>query len=142
MTTVQDDDVMSPADILEFAERFCAATFAGDIATLRSLYAADAVIWHNTDRREIDVDTNLAIVAWIARTLPDQTYEIIRREVLHDGYMQQDLCHATLPDGSPYSQTSCVIVRLRKGLVARFDEYLDSAEVRPLVELHAAQRVV
>lgn len=130
---------MSPLETFAFADRYFQAVFSGDLATLRTLYAPDAVIWHNNDRREINVDENLALVEWFAKNLPDQKCEVIRREALPDGFLQQDLLTATLPDGSPFSHTACVIVTLRDGLVARVDEYIDSTEMQPLIDLHARQ---
>lgn len=130
---------MSPEETLAFADRYFRAIFSGDLATLRTLYARDAVIWHNNDRREISVEENLALVEWFAANLPDQKCEVVRREVLSNGFLQQDLLTATLPDGRPFSHTACVIVTLRDGLVARVEEYIDSAEMQPLAELHARQ---
>lgn len=123
---------MTEAELLSFADRFFKATFSGDLDLLKTLYAEDAIIWHNTDRREIGVAENLEIVRKFATILPDQCCEVVRREVLPDGFMQQDLLRATLPDGSPFSQTSCVIVRLKDGLIKRVDEYVDSHELKPV----------
>ncbi len=123
---------MPPTQVLELAERFFRATFAGDAAAARKFYAPDAVIWHNTDRVEIGVEENMRIIEWFARILPDQKCKVIRREVLSDGFLQQDVLEATLPDGSRFTQTSCVIVRMRDGLIVRLDEYVDSAEIEPL----------
>lgn len=127
-------------EILAFAERYFDAIFTGDIETLRTLYTPDAVIWHNHDGREMSVEENLAVVQWFATTLPDQRCQVVRREALKDGFLQQDLLTATLPDGTPFSHTACVVVTLRGGLVARVDEYIDSAEMQPLIALHASQR--
>lgn len=130
---------MKTQDMLDFADRYFSATLRGDIAALRQIYAADAVIWHNHDRCEIGVEDNLAIVQWFATTLPDQASEVIRREALPDGFFQQEMITATLPDGTPFSHGACVIVRVQDGKVVRMDEYLDSAEMQPLIALHALQ---
>ncbi|MCC7257297.1 MAG: DUF4440 domain-containing protein, partial [Gammaproteobacteria bacterium] len=39
----------APDDITALARRFFDAIEQGDIATVRAIYAPDAVIWHNTD---------------------------------------------------------------------------------------------
>ncbi len=72
-------------------------------------------------------------VEWLGRKIPDQTCRIVRRALLKDGYLQQEVLEATLPDGAPFRLNACMIVQLRDGLVARVDEYLDSAELQPLL---------
>ena len=56
----------------------------------------------------------------------------IRREVLEDGFFQQDILRATLPDGTPFVLSACMVVKIENGLIVRVDEYLDSAELAPL----------
>jgi ketosteroid isomerase-like protein len=51
----------------ELVVRFFSALEAGDIETLREIYAPDAVIWHNDDLIEQPVDENLKVL----RALPD-----------------------------------------------------------------------
>lgn len=133
---------MTNSDVAAFADRFFAATFSGDLDTLRKLYRPDAVIWHNTDRREIDLEANLEIVRKFATVLPDQKCQVVRREILSDGFLQQDFLTANLPDGSAFSQTSCVIVRLKGGLVARMDEYVDSRDLDPIAKFWTAKSPV
>jgi ketosteroid isomerase-like protein len=126
---------MTESDTLDFADKFFNATFAGDPVAARRFYAPDAVIWHNTNRLELNVDQNMEIITWIAKLIPDQRCHVVRREVTRDGFFQQDLLEATLPDGSAFSQTSCVVVRMKDGLIVRLDEYLDSVEFEPLKAL-------
>ena len=35
---------------------------------------------------------------------------------------------ATLPDGTAWSMSACVVVKRENGVITRLDEYLDSAE--------------
>jgi ketosteroid isomerase-like protein len=39
---------------------------------------------------------------------------------------------ATLPDGTAWKMSACVVIRMENGLITRLDEYLDSAEGKPL----------
>ena len=47
----------------ELVIRFFSALEAGDIGTLREIYAPDAVIWHNDDLLEQPVEDNLKTLA-------------------------------------------------------------------------------
>lgn len=119
---------MTPQQYLDFAERFVGAIQTGDTATVRACYAPDAKLWHNTDRIEQTVDQNMKVLDWFIRTLPDRNYRVVRREALADGFLQQHVLEATLPDGTRWSMDACVVVRIEDGLITRLDEYLDSAQ--------------
>jgi ketosteroid isomerase-like protein len=119
---------MTPKDCLDLAERFMTAVQAGDAETVRACYAPDARIWHNNDGIEQTVDQNLRVLAWFARTLPERRYRVLRREALPDGFRQQHVLEAVLPDGTPWSMDACVVVRMENGLITRLDEYIDSAK--------------
>ena len=123
---------MNEQQILDLAERFLGAIQAGDIDTVRACYAPDAKLWHNTDNIEQTVDQNLRVLGWFARKLPDRNYRVLRREALKDGFMQQHVLEATLPNGTPWKMSACVVVKMENGLITRLDEYLDSAEAAAL----------
>ncbi|WP_332764419.1 nuclear transport factor 2 family protein [Phenylobacterium sp.] len=119
---------MTPQQYLDFAERFVGAIQSGDTETVRACYAPDAKLWHNSDGIEQTVDQNMKVLDWFIRTLPDRNYRVLRREALHDGFMQQHVLEATLPDGSKWAMDACVVVRIENGVITRLDEYLDSAK--------------
>ena len=123
---------MTPQDYLEFAERFLSAIQTGDAEAVRACYAPDAKIWHNTDGVEQTIDQNMRLLGWFVRTLPDRKYHVIRREALPDGFLQQHVLEATLPDGTAWSMDACVVVRMQDGLIIRLDEYLDSGRAATL----------
>ncbi len=122
-------------DYLALAERFVGAIQAGDAEAVRACYAPDAKIWHNIDGLEQSVDDNLKSLRWFARKLPDRFYRVLRREPLRDGFLQQHVLEATLPDGTEWKMSACVVVRMQDGLITRLDEYLDSAETKALATL-------
>jgi len=126
---------MTEAEILQLAERFLGAIESGDAATVRACYAPDAVIWHNNDNVEQSVDKNIRSLDWFARKLPNRHYRVLRREALKDGFLQQHVLEATLPDGTAWKLAACVVVRMEDGLIVRLDEYLDSAATAPLAAL-------
>ena len=123
---------MNEQQILEFAGKFIAAIQSGDAALVRDCYAPDAKIWHNNDNVEQTVDQNMKVLAWFMRKLPDRHYRIVRREALKDGFFQQHVLEATLPDGTAWKMPACVIVRMQGGKIVRLDEYLDSAQAGAL----------
>jgi ketosteroid isomerase-like protein len=119
-------------DMLTLADRFVRAIEDGDVEAVRACYHPDARIWHNNDRVEQTVDQNMAVLAWMARTLTTRRYRVTRREALSDGFVQQHVLEADLPGGGTWTLDACVIVRVEDGLIVRLDEYLDSAQVAGL----------
>lgn len=124
---------MSPQDHLDLARRFIGAIEAGDIDAVRACYAPDAKVWHNNDGVEQSVDENIRVLKWVIRTLPDRRYRILRLEALPDGFLQQHVLEATLPNGKPWSTDACLVVRAKDGRITRLDEYLDSARSAELI---------
>jgi hypothetical protein len=123
---------MNKLEVGEFADRYITAVEAGNAALVRSFYDPQARIWHNTDNVEKTVDEAMRTVEWLGQTLQQQKCTVIRREVLKDGFFQQDILRATLPDGTPFVLSACMVVKIENGLIVRVDEYLDSAELAPL----------
>ena len=123
---------MTEQETLDFAKRFIGAIQSGDVAAVRACYAPDAKIWHNNDRKEQTVDQNVKVLEWFIRKLPDRNYRVQRVEALKDGFLQQHVLSATLPDGTAWKMSACVVVRMAKGLITRLDEYIDSAEAGAL----------
>jgi ketosteroid isomerase-like protein len=123
---------MSAQSYLDFADRFVAAIQGGDMEAVRACYAPDAKIWHNFDGVEQSVEQYLKVASWFARTLPGRHYRVTRCEALSDGFLQQHVLEATLPDGMQWSLDACIIVRMKDGLITRLDEYLDSAQTAAL----------
>ncbi|HLK24213.1 MAG TPA: nuclear transport factor 2 family protein [Caulobacteraceae bacterium] len=123
---------MAEEDVLALADRFVSAVESGDIAAVQAIYAPEARIWHNFDRVEQTVEQNLRVLGWLARTLPHRRYRVIRREALRDGFFQQHVLEATLPDGTAWSMPACLVVTVKDGRISRLDEYLDSAQAAVL----------
>ena len=123
---------MTPQDHLDFAERFVGAIQSGDTDTVRACYAPDAKLWHNTDGIEQTVDQNMKVLDWFIKTLPDRNYRVTRREALPDGFLQQHVLEATLPDGTKWGMDACVVIKIEDGVITCLDEYLDSAQAGKL----------
>jgi ketosteroid isomerase-like protein len=78
------------------------------------------------------VEENLRTMAWMTGRLYDRTYEVVRREVLPDGFLQQHVLRGLTRTGEPFAMPACMVVRCVDGRVARLEEYLDPAQAAPL----------
>ena len=114
--------------MLGLAERFFAAIEAADIDAIRACYAPDAKIWHNFDGIEQTVEENLKVLVWMTPRLINKRYDVLRREALPDGFMQQHVLRGELRDGRPFEMPACVICQVSKGCITRLEEYLDTGQ--------------
>lgn len=116
-------------DTLALRDRFFAAVTAGDIDGVRACYAPGAVIWHNYDDLSQSVDENLRVLGWIAQNVKDFRYEDVRCQATATGFVEQHITCGTSPGGAAFSIPACIVCTVVEGLIARLDEYLDSAQV-------------
>jgi ketosteroid isomerase-like protein len=123
---------MSESEVLALAERFFAAIPRGDVATVREIYAPDAVIWHNHLDREQKPEENLRVLAWVARNVAGMRYEDVRRQATATGFVQQHVLRGTGPGGEPLEVRACIVCEVAGGRIVRLDEYLDSAALTAL----------
>ncbi len=111
---------------------FFAAIEDGDFATLGSLLAEDLQVHANFLDTPNDRRTTLTVLRWLHANVRDLRYDVVRRDELPDGYVQQHVLRGVAPDGSELRVPACMIVTVRRGCISRIDEYLDSAHVRAL----------
>jgi len=108
--------------------RFFAALEAGDIETVRAIYAPDALIWHNDDLLDQSVEDNLKVLAGLHRAVSGLRYDVIRRALVDEGVLQQHVLRGTLPDGSKVELHAAMYLQVRDGHITRIEEYLDSGK--------------
>ena len=108
--------------------RFFTALEAGDIDTVRQIYAPDALIWHNDDLLEQSVDDNLTVLQGLHRAVSGLRYDVIRRAILPDGALQQHVLRGTLPDGTGVELHAAMYLQVTDGHISRIEEYLDSGK--------------
>jgi ketosteroid isomerase-like protein len=108
--------------------RFFAALEAGDIDTVRAIYAPDALIWHNDDLIEQPVEENLKVLAGLHKAVSGLHYEVIRRAPADDGVIQQHILRGRLRNGQEVALHAAMYLQVRDGHVTRIEEYLDSAK--------------
>jgi ketosteroid isomerase-like protein len=113
---------------MSVADDLFGAIEKGDVDAVRSIYSADAVIWHNTDDVEQTVDQNLATLQWVCDNLAERAYEDVRRTEYDGGFVQQHTLRFT-KNGERRGLPACIVATVADGKITRIDEYLDSAHV-------------
>jgi ketosteroid isomerase-like protein len=119
--------------MLDLCERFFAAVTAGDLDAVRSIYAPDAVIWHNNDDAEQGVEENLRVLRWATSRISGFRYEDVRRMVTASGFMEQHTLRGQAPNGEELRLPACIVCTVRDSRITRLDEYFDSAQIAALV---------
>jgi len=120
------------------ADALTDAITTGDPAALRSIYAPDSVVWHNTDGVEQKREEVLAGLAALHAAC-QVAIDVRQREVTTDGFVQTQQWTFTPPTGDPLEIASVFWVTLNDGHeVIRLDEYIDSTALGALGDLVAA----
>lgn len=113
--------------MLAFARRFFDAVAGGDLETVRSLYAPNAVIWTAQDPNERGPEENLAVLGWIKSNVRDFRYEDVRCQATPTGFVEQHTTCGRMPGGKEFRFPACLVVRVEGGRITRLEEYFDTA---------------
>ena len=114
------------------AEDIFVAIEKGDVDAVRATYAPGAVIWHNFDEVEQNVEDNLRVLGWMSGAFTERRYEVVFRKEWDDGFVQQHVLHLTKKDGTTIALPACIVAKCADGKITRIDEYLDSAQAARL----------
>jgi len=121
-------------DLSDIADRMFAAIEDGEVATLAALWSDDVTVWRQGGGPVRDKPRALKVIAWFVDSTTDRRYEVLDRQVFNGGFVQQHTVHATDATGAPLSFRACLIVKVNPdGLITRIDEYLDPADLAPLM---------
>ncbi len=106
-------------------DKLLAALTAGDIEAARACCTEDVVVWHSFD--QIPQNIEEAAQGWeqFFAGFPERLFVDARRAPIPNGFVQQHLMVGTTASGVRRAWPVCVMVRLRDGLISRFDEYID-----------------
>ena len=115
-------------------DAFGAAFAAGDVVAIQSLYAPDAVIWHNNDGVEQTGEHSLLVLRWLAEHTTSRAYHDIRRFFDDGRLIEQHTVVMETAAGVMVHCPACLVVEVREGLIARIDEYIDAAPFAALTE--------
>lgn len=123
---------MTDHDALDVARDLFDALGRGDLETYRRLMDPTAVVWTNFDDRRHDAAGAERLVAFLVDTVEGLHYEIVRREPIPDGFVQQHVLRGRAPDGTELAMPACLWATVRDGRVVAMEEYLDPAALAAL----------
>ena len=125
---------MSTADShAAVAQKFNDALGARDAAGVAELYADDIIVWRNFDRRELNKTQAVKVLDFVCTKVQNLAYEQIRIHELPNGFVQQHVLTGVAPNGEPFAAVACLVVTVSDGQIARLDEYIDGAQLAPLM---------
>lgn len=120
-------------DALVVAERFMAALNVADGDAVKEIYSPDARIWHNFSDQLQSVEDNIKSMYWMHRKLSNLNYDIQRREAIPGGFIQQHILRGTLASGDEFAMPACAICKVEDGRITSLEEYIDTAQTKPLM---------
>lgn len=124
---------------LDIANRFFNALLAGDATELDSLFAKDATFWQNFSGRDQQRDNFLPGFSKLAGIITDLRLDNVRRTGTASGFVEQHTLCGVTASGAELAAHGCFIAQVNDGKIARIEEYLDGAQLAPLVAPRGAQ---
>ena len=120
--------------IIDAADRLFAAISGGDVEAVSAMWADDVAVWHSGDERDNDKTRAMKVIRWYVGATTYRHYEVLDRQVFDGGFVQQHVLHSTTSRGEDVALRVCLIVKIGDdGLIRRIDEYLDPAELAPML---------
>lgn len=100
----------------------------GDLVSARACFAPGAVVWHNFDRVERNLDETMSDWGGMIAAFPERGLEDVRRIRTEAGsFVQQHLFAVRDAKGERRAWPICLIVEIEEGLIIRIEEYVDRA---------------
>ncbi|MBV8928001.1 MAG: nuclear transport factor 2 family protein [Mycobacteriaceae bacterium] len=119
--------------IAAIADRLFSAIEAGDADTVADMWADDITVWQLGDGKTRDKTRALRVIEWFMAATTERHYDVLSRQALDGGFVQQHVLHGTARDGTPYSMRVAIIIAVgADGRITRVDEYFDPAALDPL----------
>lgn len=117
-------------DVLAVADELFGAVAAGDVETLRRLYAPDATIWHNFDNADQTPEQNIELLTWVAENWVDFRFTDVRRRVIDGGFLQQHVMTGrSAATGESFVAPAILLAFVADGRITRIEEYFDAGQV-------------
>lgn len=126
---VPEAELLAAHDAL--ADRMFAALEAADLDGVEATWATDFTSWTNVGG-ESDRAATRRLLAWLTGRARGLRYDVTRRILLPDGFVQQHVLRATAADGTEVAMPACLVVTVADGRIHRIEEYLDPNHVAPL----------
>ncbi len=122
------------AQIIDTADQLFAAIADGDADAVTALWSDDVTVWHTGDERDNNKARALKVIRWYVGATSYRRYEVLDRQVFDGGFVQQHILHCTNLGGEQLALRVCLVVKIGDdGLIRRIDEYLDPADLAPLL---------
>jgi ketosteroid isomerase-like protein len=116
------------------ADRLFSAIEAGDVAAVAAMWSEDVAVWLAGDERPSVKARAMKVIEWFVNATAERHYDVLDRQFFPGGFVQQHLLSGTTRGGNPYSLRVGIIIRVgRDALITRIDEYLDPADLAPLL---------
>lgn len=119
-------------DPLAVGDRFLDALNHCDVDAVRAIYAPDARIWHNFDRKLQPVEENIETMKFVHSKLSGLNYDVKARIPIPGGFVQQHVLRGTLASGDEFGLEACAIIRVEDGRIVEIEEYLDTGQAKAL----------
>jgi len=112
-------------------DRLFAALSRGDVPAAAACCTPDARIWHSFDR--IAQDMGEAKAGWEAfiAGFPARAFVDVRRSAIPGGFVQQHTMVVKTAAGANIAWPVCLVAKVKDGLIARIEEYMDRAGSYP-----------
>ncbi len=111
---------------IDLVSRMISAIESGDLDGVRACYSPDIVVWANFDGKSRDLDAALRLLTTLLGSTSERRYEVVRREEIGGGVLQQHVLHGTVTKtGKSFAMPACLVITTDGGTIKRVDEYLD-----------------
>lgn len=115
------------------AARLTDRLLARDADGVADVYADDFVVWRNFDGKELDKAQAVKVVRFLVSKVQELRYENVRVLPTPEGFVQQHTLVGIAPSGAPVRAEACLVAKVKDGRIGRLDEYIDSAQLAPLM---------
>jgi ketosteroid isomerase-like protein len=132
LVRAMSDDSTNPNVLV--ARQLVDRLLAKDVDGVADLYTDDMTAWRNSDGRTLVRQQALKVVRILTGTLQDLRYENVRVTPTATGYVQQHTMRCTAPNGQPVEAHVCMIATLENGKIKHVAEYMDTAQMAPLMK--------
>ena len=109
----------------EILDAYVDALGAADAGAVRRLIAPGAVMWHNFDQVDRDIDASLGQLAAMADRLADMQMEVVERFALDDGIgIRLVLKGTNRATGVTFESHQAMFFRIAEERITRIQEYV------------------
>lgn len=99
----------------------------GDLERFEDCFESDAVVWHNTDEKEMKLPEVLAFLGAVTASSTERRYEDKRIVVTENAAFVQQVLRLSFRNGTEICCPAMLAIEISpKGRISRLNEYFDS----------------